>query len=100
MGEETIKCPKCGRVEGQTRKGFTGGGSQRYYCTVCRYKYNPNPKKWAYTEAERKEALKLLMLGNSGRAVGKALGMCRANAYRWAAEAEKKIPGKVDKPRD
>ena len=97
MEEGAKKCPKCGSSEGQTKKGFSCAGSRRYFCKACRYKYTPNRKKRAYTEAERKEALRLLPTGNSGRAAGTALGMCRANAYRWAGEAEK-IPGKTDKP--
>jgi len=33
--------------------------------------------------------MRLLLLGNSGRAVGKALSMSKANVYRWAKEAKK-----------
>ena len=90
-----IKCPKCGRQEGQMKRGFTGSGSQRYFCKVCQYKYTPYKKR--YTEEERKQALRLLMLGNSGRAVGKALNMSKSNAYRWAAEEEKKSREGMDK---
>jgi len=99
MGEEAGKCPKRGSAAGQIKRGVTCAGSRRWYCKACRYKYTPNRKKRAYTEAERKEALRLLLPGNSGRAVGKAFRMCQANAYRWAGEAEK-IPGKMDKPGD
>jgi len=53
------------------KKGFTRAGSQRRLCNKCKHKYTPNPKKWAYTEEERKQALRLLLLG--GRGVGKAL---------------------------
>jgi len=91
MGAEEAKCPKCGSGDRQQKKGFTGGGSQRFFCGACKHKYTPRPKKWAYSAAERALALRLLVLGNSGRAVGKVLGMCRSNAYRWAIEeAEKK----------
>jgi len=79
------------------KKGFTGAGSQRRFCNKCKHKYTPNPKKWAYTEEERRQALRLLLSGNSGRGVGKALGMSRSNAYRWAAEEGEKIPRDVDK---
>jgi len=37
---------------------------------------------------------------NSGRAVGKALGMSKSNVYRWAIEEGKKIPRHLDKPSD
>ncbi|MCL2602042.1 MAG: hypothetical protein FWD91_04425 [Treponema sp.] len=68
-----VRCPKCGRTDKQNRKGFTTVGSQ---------------------------ALQLLMLGNSGRAVGKALGMSKSNVYLWAIEEGKKIPRHLDKPPD
>ena len=43
------------------------------------------------TEDEHKQAPRLLLWGNSGRGVGKALDMSRSNARRCAAE-EEKIP--------
>ena len=91
------KCPKCGRSDRQNRKGFTSAGSQRYFCNACKYKYNPSPKKWVYTSDERKQAMRLLLLGNSGRAVGKALNMSKSNVYRWAVEEGKKSR-RTDKP--
>ena len=62
------------------------------FCNVCKCKYTPNPKSRAYSEEVRKQALRLLTLGNTGRGVGKALNMSKANAYRWAREEEKKTP--------
>jgi len=97
MEKETRKCPRCGETEKQHSIGKTKSGSRRYRCTICKREYTPNPKKHAYTEEERKEALRLLLLGNSGRGVGKALGMNKSNAYRWAREAEKKGLSGVDK---
>ncbi|MCL2602007.1 MAG: hypothetical protein FWD91_04245, partial [Treponema sp.] len=81
-----VKCPKCGRTDKQNKKGLTAVGSQRCFCNICHYKYTPERKKWVYTEKQRKQALQLLMLGYSGRAVGKALGMSKSNVYRWAIE--------------
>lgn len=97
MEKEARKCPRCGATEKQHSIGKTKSGSRRYRCTKCKREYTPAPKKHAYTESERKEALRLLLLGNSGRAVGKALGMNKSNAYRWAKEAEKKGLSDVDK---
>ena len=67
------------------------------YCNDCGCKYTPNPKTKAYSEEKRKEALKLLTLGNTGRGIGKTLSMSKSNAYRWAREAEKKSRIAVDK---
>jgi len=95
--KEERKCPNCGAMERQHSIGKTKAGSNRYRCTLCKREYTPTPKKWRYTEEERSQALRLLLLGNSGRAVGKALGMSKANAYRWAKEAQKKGLSDVDK---
>jgi transposase-like protein len=100
MEKEIRKCPKCGSEEHQHSIGRTKAGSRRFRCTSCGREYTPNPKKHAYSEEERKQAMRLLLLGNSGRAVGKALGMNKSNAYRWAIEAQKKGSCDVDKSRD
>ena len=97
MDKEERQCPYCGGKEKQYKIGKTKAGSQRYRCVSCEREYTPNPKKWKYSEEEKEQALKLLLLGNSGRGVGKALKMSKANAYRWAKEAKKKSPSGVDK---
>jgi transposase-like protein len=79
-----MKCVKCAS-EKQIKRGFTASGIQRYSCRDCGKYYVAHPKR--YTEAERAEAIKLLLLGNSGRAVGKMLKMSKCNAYRWAKKA-------------
>jgi len=84
------RCPKCDDVQSQHKKGFTSVKSQRWFCNVCKHKYTPNPKKWAYSEDERKEAMRILLDGNSGRAVGRMKKMSKANAYRWSREEAKK----------
>ena len=90
-------CPICGATERQHSIGKTKAGSRRFRCTNCKREYTPNPKKWQYTEEEQKKALQLLLLGNSGRAVGKVLGMNKANVYRWVKEAKKRGLWPVDK---
>ena len=70
------------------------------YCNECKYKYTPTPKSRAYSEETRKEALRLLALGNTGRGVGKALNMNKSNAYRWTREEGKKTRNGVDKFED
>jgi len=97
MEKAKRECPHCGATERQHSIGKTRAGSRRYRCTICEREYTPNPKKWGYTQEEKSMALRLLLLGNSGRAVGKALGMSKANAYRWAQEAKKGAVSDVDK---
>jgi len=88
--EEKKKCPKCGEEARQMKMGFTGAGSQRVLCGKCKSTYTPKPCKWKYTEEERKQALKMITDGCTGRAVGRQLKMSKANAYRWAREEAKK----------
>jgi len=90
MDTNEIKCPKCCSTKSQWKVGLTGAGSQRYRCGACKIDYTPNPKKWKYSEDERRQALRLMTDGNTGRAVGRALKMSKANAYRWSKELAKK----------
>jgi len=48
-----IRCKKCGSDE-QIKRGFTGAGSQKYFCKKCGAYYTPNPKR--YNEEEKKVA--------------------------------------------
>lgn len=89
MKEEKV-CPKCGAVGNQNKYGYNAVGNQRYKCKVCNREYTPNPKQRGYDIEKKEQALKLLTQGMTGRAVGKLLGMSKANAYRWSREAAKK----------
>jgi transposase-like protein len=93
-----MTCPKCGDDKHQRKSGKTGAGSQRYNCGACGKYYTPDPKKWKYTEGERKEALKMLVNRGTGRGIGKHLKMHHSNAYRWALEEQKKRRRSVDEP--
>ena len=84
------KCPKCGSTKNQMNSGFTSARSQRCLCWQCKHKYTPKPQKWVYTEEERKQALRMITDGATGRGVGRQLNMSKANAYRWAREETKK----------
>ena len=90
MKNEERKCPKCGAENSQWNIGLTKAGSQRCRCGICKKDYTPNPKKWAYTEEERKQALRLITDGSTGRGVGRQMSMSKSNAYRWAEEESKK----------
>ena len=43
--------------------------------------YITNPKERTYSEEVKKQAIKLYMEGNSGRAVGRILGIGKKHAY-------------------
>lgn len=96
MEKEENKCPQCGSVTGQHRHGVTPYGTQRIRCAGCGKQYTLNPKTRGYSEEVKRKAMQLMIDGMSGRAIGRQLGMSKANAYNWA----KKNRGGVDKSED
>lgn len=50
---------------------------------IAKKAYALEPKRHAYSEETRELALKTYYTGVSGRAVGKILGMSKANVYNW-----------------
>ena len=52
-------------------------------CRHCKKTYTLEPKRNAYSEETRVLALKIFYAGASGRGVGKALKMSKANVYNW-----------------
>lgn len=80
---EKKKCPRCGREDMQRKNGHNASGTQKCICGHCKKTYTLKPKKRAYDEETRALALKIYYAGASGRAVGKILGMSKANVYNW-----------------
>jgi len=76
--------------------GVTAYGTQRERCAKCGKQYTINPKVRGYSDDVKRKAMQLLVDGMSGRAIGRQLGMSKANAYNWA----KKNRGSVDKSPD
>lgn len=95
--DEHRVCPKCGSTTNQIKQGFTRAGTQRCKCKECGKVYCPNPKRHAYPEDVRQQAIKLHYSGVSGRSVGKVMGMCRANVYRWIKKTERGAAGSADR---
>ena len=52
-------------------------------CKECGIVYTIDAKKRDYPEGTRQQALKMYYSGSSGRSVGKAMGMSKANVYNW-----------------
>ena len=81
--DDIMKCPKCERVEGQMKNGQNRSGTQRIVCRHCKKSYTLEPKRNAYSEEVREQAIKTYYAGVSGRGVGKFFGMSKANVYNW-----------------
>jgi transposase-like protein len=82
-------CPRCDASEGQMLDGKNKSGTQKILCRFCKKSYTLNPKSKAYNDDVRKEALKLLLAGISGRRVGQLLGFSKANVYNWCKDVKK-----------
>ena len=96
MDKELSKCPQCGSEKGQHKHGMTPYGTQRKRCAGCGKQYTINPKRRGYCAEAQSKAMRLLVDGMSGRAIGRQLGMSKANVYNWA----KKNQSVVDKSED
>ena len=81
--KEVKICPSCGAEKGQMKNGKNRSGTQTYICRFCKKIYTPSPKRHAYDEETRKQAVRMYYSGVSGRGVGKIMGMNKANVYRW-----------------
>ena len=89
-----MKCERCKNENNQIKAGRTRAGSQKYKCKHCGKVYTPNPKGRNYSDEVKKQAIKLYMEGNSGRAVGKILGISKNICLYWIKKYAKKIQTK------
>jgi transposase-like protein len=92
MNRKEKGCPQCGAVDGQMKNGKNRSGTQTMLCRHCKKTYTLEPKRNTYSEETRALALKIYYAGASGRAVGKVLGMSKANVYNWIKKTRKNEP--------
>ena len=81
--DEKKKCPECDRIDGQVKNGRNRSGTQSCLCKHCKKTYTLEPKKHAYSEEVRQQAIKTFYSGVSGRGVGNLMGMNKSNVYNW-----------------
>lgn len=84
------RCPYCGKTENQIKVGRNPSGTQRCKCKECSKVYTIDPKKRAYPEEIRKQAIKTYFSGVSGRGVGKLYGMNKSNVMNWIKKEREK----------
>lgn len=77
------QCPNCGQTQQQIKIGYNRSGTQRCRCKACGTRYTLEPKRREYPEETRALAIQMYHDGSSGREVGRALGMSKANVYNW-----------------
>ena len=86
--DENKRCPVCERIDGQVKNGRNRSGTQTCLCKHCKKTYTLEPKKHAYSEEIRQQAIKTYFSGVSGRGVGKLMGMNKSNVYNWIKKNE------------
>ncbi|MDR1003361.1 MAG: hypothetical protein LBL82_08885, partial [Oscillospiraceae bacterium] len=89
--EEGKICPKYGRSEEQVNRERNRSGTRRCYCKHCGIMYTLEPKKQAYSEEIRQQAIKTYYAGASGRGVGKVYGFNKANVYNRIKKTTKSL---------
>ena len=95
-----MKCKQCKNEKDQI-KGIakieaskTKVGIQRYKCKICGKYYISNHKERTQREEVKKQAIKLYLEGNSGRAVGRILGIGKNTCLNWIRKYAKGIKAK------
>lgn len=89
-----MKCERCQNEDKQIKAGKTAARSQKYKCKVCGKVYTPNPKERNYSEEIIQQAIKLYAEGNSGRQVGRILGIGKNMCIYWIKKYAKIIEPK------
>ena len=84
------KCPNCGIDGSQHGHGKTKKGKPRYRCLECKCVYSFEKAK--YSDEFKKSAIKLYLEGNSGRAVGRILGIGKNTIWDWLKVHNEKLP--------
>lgn len=87
-----IRCPHCGRVDGQLKVGRNTSGSQRYLCKSCRRKYTPAPQPIGYAAEVRQQAVRMYVDGVNFRRIGRLLGVTHQSVANWVAAHARTLP--------
>jgi transposase-like protein len=83
-------CPKCGSDKPQYAHGKTSKDNPRYRCSECKRTYILMEPK--YSEEFKRNAIKVYLEGNSGRAVGRILGISKNTIWGWLNEYSQGLP--------
>ena len=89
-----MKCKACNDETNQIKAGKTKAGTQKYKCKICGKYYTHESKKRGHSEEIKRQAIKLYLEGNSGRAVGRILGIGKNMCLYWIRKYAKNIESK------
>ena len=89
-----MKCKSCNDETNQIKAGKTKAGPQKYKCKICGKYYTQESKKRGHSEETKNQAIKLYLERNSGRAVGRILGIGKNMCLYWIRKYSKNIEPK------
>ena len=89
-----MKCKAYNDETNQIKAGKTKAGTQKYKCKKCGKYYTLDSKKRGHSEETKNQAIKLYLEGNSGRAVGRILGIGKNMCLYWIRKYAKNIEPK------
>lgn len=95
---DEIRCPHCGRTEGQLKIGRNESGSQRYLCKACHRKHTPQPHSIGYADDVRQQAMRLYVDGVNFRRIGRILGVSHQTVANWTAAYAQTLPDQPPAP--
>ena len=84
--KKRIRCPRCGKEE--IRKVGNPRGKQQYQCKECKRKFITEVN---YKKEFKEKAIKIFYEGNSGRTVGRIMGINKSTVYNWIKKMNEKI---------
>jgi transposase-like protein len=90
--DNLMKCPKCGKMVEQIKRGLNRSGTERCRCKCCGKSYTLNPKNHEIPEKTKKLTLKMFYAGVSGLGVAKILRFGKNNVYNWIKKKRKRLP--------
>ena len=69
-------------------KAEKNGGKQQYQCKNCKRKFITEKN---YSEEFKQKAISIFYEGNSGRAVGRIMGINKSTVYNWIKKLGEKL---------
>ena len=90
-----MKCKACNDETNPIKAVKTKAITQKYKCKICGKYYTAESKKRGQSEETKNQAIKLYLEGNSGRAVGRILGIGKNMCLYWIRKYAKNTEPKV-----
>lgn len=87
-----MKWPRCLSETQQNKDGHTAAGRQRYECKGCGKKYVPEPKRRAYGEETRRQAVRMIADGVNFRRTGRLVGVNHQTVINWFHAEVARLP--------